>query len=286
MKKMVYLLLVISMFFMLGASPAGGTPNVVVLKASQVTSALDIEHAIDTATNNGTRRGMVMLDSSEGDFVYTGEDRSINIYYSNFVLRSLNKAVLANCGDGVFFDDKVANRVVIRGITFNCDGVGVNAWGPGTHKGVMLRRNVFNTKSFAIEAQHAERWMILGNRAKSEAQVIHLLETTGAMMVNNQLEGFIGVFLEKSNHNKLINNRITATWQGVLLGLDTASNRVLGNKIVDVQQSGISFEGGSTFTSAIANRIKCATGFTCVIVNIDNPPLSPTNRIKANRFIK
>lgn len=157
MKKTVYLFLVISMFFMLGASPAGGAPNVVVLKSSQVTSALDIEHAIDTATSNGTRRGIVTLDASEGDFVYTGADRSINIYYSNFVLRSLNKAVLSNCGDGVFFDDTVANRVTIQGITFNCEGLGVSAAGAGTHARVTVRRNVFNTQSFAIEAQHADR---------------------------------------------------------------------------------------------------------------------------------
>jgi hypothetical protein len=79
MKKFA-IFLIIAALFTLGNAPQGKTAAEVVLNASQVTSARDIEMAIDTATANGTRPGIVTLDGSQGKFIYTGDDRSINLY--------------------------------------------------------------------------------------------------------------------------------------------------------------------------------------------------------------
>jgi len=75
----------------LAAEAKGPTRGVkeVVLTASQVASARDIEEAIDQATDYGTHPGIVTLDAREGDFFYTEPDRSINIYCAGVTLRSL-----------------------------------------------------------------------------------------------------------------------------------------------------------------------------------------------------
>jgi len=116
-------------------------PDTVIVTAAQVDGANDIEYFIEIATDNGTRPGTVILDSSEGPFVYTDEDRSINIYYSNVTLRSENGALIANCADGIFFDNFTTESVTIEGISFVCDQVGVSIpW--GQHSKVSIKNNI------------------------------------------------------------------------------------------------------------------------------------------------
>jgi parallel beta-helix repeat protein len=79
---------------------------------------------------------------------------------------------------------------------------------------------------------------------------------------------------------------IMDVWQGVLIGWGSSDNRVVNNKIYLVQQSGISFEGGNEYNRVLANKINCQPDVECMIVNIDNPPLSTTNKIKGNKFIR
>ena len=121
MKKLAFLL-IIAALVSLGNAPLGKPGAEVTLDASQVTSASDIEQAIETATAYGTRPGTVILDGSQGKFEYDGADRSINLYYSNITLRGVNKATIGNCDDGVFFDDFTVNNIVIEGIGFACLG--------------------------------------------------------------------------------------------------------------------------------------------------------------------
>jgi hypothetical protein len=139
-------LLIIAMLVTLGNVQMSKAPPEVILNASQVTSARDIEMAIDLATNYGTRPGIVTLDGNKGKFEYTGDDRSINIYYSNITLRSFNWATIGNCDDGVFFDDTIANNIVIEGIELVCLG-GHSVYAPylGQHHYVTLRNNYFES---------------------------------------------------------------------------------------------------------------------------------------------
>lgn len=285
--KKIALLLSIAMLVTLGNAPMRGSSAEVVLNASQVASAADIEAAIETATNNGTQPGIVTLDSSAGDFTYTGDDRSINIYHSNITLRSKNGAVITNCGDGVFFDDTVTNNVIIEGIRFIGENGVIAAF--GTHRNVTIRDNVFIANSYAIGAQGADGWVITGNHAEGNATVIQLLESTETRIADNSLVGSspgLGIFLEKSGGNTVSHNLIVNGWQGVLLGWGSSGNRVVNNTILLVQQSGISFEGDNEYNSVLANKVSCQPNTECQVVNVGNPPLSPTNKVRGNRFIR
>lgn len=285
--KKIALLLTTAMLLMLGNAPMAKPGAEITLDASQVVSAVDIEQAIEAATGSGTHPGTVTLDSVKGEFFYTADDRSINIFHSNVTLRSKNKAVIANCGDGVFFDDTVADNIVIEGIEFRCEGSGVAArWG-GVHRNVTVRNNTFKTVAFAIEARDAAGWNITGNHAVSEGIAIHLIQTSNARVTNNgHLEGTIGVFLETSTDVIVSRNTILNGWQGVLIGWGSSDNFVNNNRILSVQQSGISFEGNNEYNTVLANKVSCKPGAQCRIVNLDNPPLSRTNKIRGNKLVK
>lgn len=287
--KKIALLLSIAMLFTLGNTPMGGAISEITLNADQVTSASDIESAIETATNNGTQTGIVTLDSSQGDFVYTADDRSINIYYSNITLRSRNNARIANCGDGVYFDDFITNNIVVEGIRFDCENSGINAWGDGTHGNVTVRNNVFNTDGKAIEAQGADGWVIIGNHAVSGSTVIHLLDTSEAVIANNALIGPIqgfGIYLERSTGNTVRQNMIVNGFQGIIIGRDSSGNRVIENRIYLVGESGILFQGNNEYNSVLANKVSCQPNTECMTVNVEKPPLSTTNKVRGNRLVR
>lgn len=286
MKKFA-LFLCVAMLFTLGNAPMEKKTGEVTLDASRVTSAMDIEQAIDIATANGTRPGIVTLDSSAGEFAYTADDRSINIHHSNITLRSKNGAVIKNCGDGIFFDDLVADNIVIEGIRFIGENGIIAAF--GTHRNVTVRNNVFIANSYAIGATRAEGWTITGNFAVANATVIQLLESAETRIANNSLIGSspgLGIFLEKSNWNTVDHNMIVNGWQGVLIGWGSSGNRVVNNSIHLIEQSGISFEGNNERNSILANKVSCQPNIECQIVSMGNPPLSRTNKVQGNKFMR
>lgn len=285
--KKIALFLLGAMLITLGNAPMRGSSPEVVLTASQVASAVEIEMAIDAATDNGQRPGIVTLDSSAGDFTYTGDDRSINIRHSNVTLQSKNGAMITNCGDGVFFDDAVTNNVVIEGIRFVGENGIIAAF--GTHRNVTIKDNVIIANSYAIGARGADGWVITGNHAAGNATVIQLSEAAETRIADNSLVGSspgLGIFLEKSNGNTISHNMIVNGWQGILIGWGSSGNRAVNNTILLVQQSGISFEGDNEYNSVLANKVSCQPNTECQVVNVGDPPLSPTNKVHGNRYIR
>lgn len=133
----------------------------VVLSADQVSGAPDIEYAINIATNYGTQPGIVTLDASAGDFVFTDIDRSINIFVPNFTLRSENGAVIQNCADGIYFDALPADGVTVEGITFHCDGSGViDVY---EHQDIVIRDNTIYAASYIVRIDYGNNWQLLNN---------------------------------------------------------------------------------------------------------------------------
>jgi len=287
MRKLTYLL-VIAALFTLGNVPPAMAANEVILDASQVTSALDIEHAIDAATAYGTRPGVVTLDSSQGKFEYTGDDRSINLYYSDITLRSLNGGTIGNCDDGVFFDDLIANNVVIQGVRFVClEGHAVSAPFLTQHHYAILRDNYFETGTApAINILQGDYWTITGNEILSLGTGIYLNETGGTIIRNNTIRANVGVELYNSGYDNMVSkNSITAFWQGVVLSGKTLRNMITGNRLYQVQDSGIVFADIVAWNRVTSNRIVCWPEVECTAVTAD--PLNyEQNRITGNRIVK
>jgi hypothetical protein len=287
MKKLTYLF-VIAMLVTLGNAPMSKATPEIILDASQVTSARDIEMAIDFVTDYGSHPGIVTLDSSKGKFEYTGDDHSINIYYSNITLRSLNGATFGNCDDGVFFDDTTANNIVIEGIGFFCLG-GHSIYAPflGQHHYVIVRNNYFVTGIYpAIDILQGDYWTITGNQILSLGNAIYLNETGGTLIRNNEIQGNIGVVLYNSGYdNKVANNKITAWWQGVLISGKTLGNIVTANKIYRVQDFGIYFADIVAGNRVTANQITCWPGVACQAVYAE-PINYEQNKIVGNKLVK
>lgn len=208
MKKCVLVVLsLLALLFLAGMV----TPDTVIVTAMQVDGANDIEYFIELATNNGTRPGTVILDASEGPFVYTDEDRSINIYYSNVTLRSENGALIANCADGVFFDNFSTERVTIEGIAFVCNQVGVSIpW--GQHSKVSIKNNII-VGFIGVLLNQIQGNQVVGNYISAEWQ---------------------GVLLTYGTHeNNVIGNTITLVQNaGIALEGNNTGNKVHGNKVV------------------------------------------------------
>ena len=281
--KRITVFLIAAMIFTLGANPMNTKQNEIILTASQVASAVDIEHAIDTATNYGTRPGIVTLNSSQGDFVYTGDDRSINIYLSNIVLRSKNGAVIKNCGDGVFFDAVPADHVTVQGITFQCEGSGIT--GGSGHEQVVIRDNTFHVSAYAVGLEDGWNWTITKNRGTTELYAVFVIRSEDIVVGRNQLTGNVGVALDNSTDVQVLSNTINAIWHGVLLDTGSSFNRVISNKIMSTQYSGITFEGKTTYNRVLENQVKCTDGYTCELIKVEVPPLSPTNKIEGNKLV-
>lgn len=287
MKTQIFLL-VIAMLLTMGNAPMHPVVHEVVLDASQVASAADIEMAIEIATNYGTQPGIVTLDSSQGEFIYTADDRSINFYFSDITLRSLNQATIGNCADGVFFDDLTANNVVIEGISFVCpEGHGIYAPYLAPHQHASIRNNTFETGPYpAIEILQADFWTITGNHIQSLGTAIYLNETGGTIIRNNHIEGYLGVVLFNSGYDNVVrNNNITAAWQGVLLTGKTLGNRITANKISRVQDVGIYFGDIVAGNHVTANKVACWPGFVCQAVYAESINYQQ-NKILGNRVVR
>jgi parallel beta-helix repeat protein len=70
------------------------------------------------------------------------------------------------------------------------------------------------------------------------------------------------------------------------LGWDISNAFVSGNTIHGVREGGIRFSGRNEYNRVTGNRVACADGVECVLIDIENPPLSKTNRVSGNHFIK
>jgi nitrous oxidase accessory protein NosD len=287
MNKFTYLLVIV-MLFTLGFAPMNRTASEVVLDASQVTSARDIEMAIDAATAYGAHPGIVTLDGSKGKFEYTGDDRSINIYYSNITIRSFNWATIGNCDDGVFFDDLTANNIIIEGVEFVClNGHAVYAPFLSQHHHVILRNNYFESGFYpAIAILQGDYWIITGNQILSLGTGVYLNETGGTLIRNNIIRANVGVELYNSGYdNKLTNNEITGWWQGVVLSGKTLGNTISANKFDHIQDAGIVFTDIVAGNRVTGNKIACWTGIPCAAVTAD-PVNYEQNKIAGNKIVK
>lgn len=262
------------------ACSASIAKNVITLTAGQVDSADDIEAAIISATAKGTRPGTVILDGRNGTFVFSGVDRSLNIFVSNLVLRGVNQAVIENCNDGLFFDDFPLKHILIEGIAFLCTGDGVEA--SGAFRDVTLRNNMFQAGNNGIgTGGSSSGWLITDNLIQAGWDGIRMTGAEKVVITNNHLSGNIGIGLLQCSQFQVRRNAIQAAYQGVLLGQESWKNMVQANTILGVSAAGIALEPGVTGNWILANRVMCAPGVSCLTVDA-LPAVAEMNKIAGN----
>lgn len=285
MKAVLVVLLLALLPLLTGAAPV---PREVVLTARDVTSAVDIEEAIRTATGDGTRPGIVTLDASDGPFTYYADaDKTINLFFSDVILRSLNGATITNCDDGVFFDDFPLHDVTVMGIAFHCAGSGVLAgWSHYECRNIAIEGNVFEVQNFGIGIALGREVRIARNVVTGAgADAINLYRPTGVRVHGNDLQGLEGVFLDGSRDSQITKNRIEAWEPGIILVEESDDNKVNGNQIAGVRAAGVVLEGGSSGNKVHGNQVACAAGATCVAVQA-SPEVWDANRISGNMLVE
>lgn len=252
------------------AGPAqAGVPSTVTLTAEDVSTAGDIEVAIQQATQWGSRPGTVILDGSQGPFVYTlaeGNDYTVNIFHSNISLVGSNGAVLSNT-QGIFFDDLPADHILIKNLTMYCETDCIVSW--GNHWDVQIQNVTLYASGIGIQVAQTDGWSILRSTIQGGWTAVHVLEASNVSIVGNQLSGFIPVILMNAHNNQVKLNTLAGSYQGVLLTAPSSYNRVIANSISGVEQSGVSLEDGTFGNRVIDNVVSCAPGVECLTVSAD-----------------
>ena len=282
MKLATGILILVLLFFPFQKASAESLKDITVtLTAGEVDSADDIEAAIIQATENGTRPGTVILDGQNGAFLFTGDDRSLNIFVSSLILRGMNKVIIVNCDDGLFFDDFPLQNILIEGITFLCTGDGMEA--TGTFQDVTLSNNIFMVRNNGIGmAGNSTGWLVERNLIQAGWDGIRITGAENVVITNNYISGNIGIGLMSCSEMKVRRNTIQAVYQGVLLGQESWENMVHANAILGVSFAGISLEPGVVDNRIIANRVTCAPEMTCLTVEA-LPEVAESNKIAGNK---
>jgi len=282
MKKLVCLFLLVLLLIPLQTVSANGrSENSIRLYADQVTGANDIEAAILQVTADGKRAGTVILDGWHGPFVFSGDDRSINIFVSNLKIRGVNQAILQNCADGLFFDNFPIHDILVENITFLCEADGVVA--PGSFLNVTLRKNVFQASNFGIGVGGASSgWVITDNQIQADNGIL-LEGVSNSSIANNRITAINAVMLVKTSGSMVRNNDLQAADLGISLEQGAWQNQIQANLIRGVSQSGIHLELGVHDNLVVGNKVRCGPGLTCLVIDASAETLE-VNKIEGNRF--
>lgn len=242
-------------------------PNAVTLIAGQVTSAIEIEAAINEATARGTRAGTVIMDGSGGPFVLRGADRTINIFVSNLSLIGVNQAVVKDCDGGLFFDDFPTENILVEGIEFYCTGNGVVT--SSGIKTVVLRNNVFRTSLAPLSLGGAiSDWLITLNRLETSGG--DGIEISGArnqiVIVNNHVTSIDGITMRDCSGIQVRKNLMHLHYDGIVLAQGATRNLVERNTLLGIYRWGIFLVKGVEGNQILNNTVFCRSNVECLTV--------------------
>jgi hypothetical protein len=256
--------------------PEPVTPTVeLTLTALAVSSAADIENAARDVTAGGTRPGILYLDGADGPFVYEGDDRTINIFYTNLKFIGKNQASFPNADDGFFFDDVYINNIHIENLFMVCKGSAVT--GAGRPQNVEVRSSTFQTGGPALIIQQGQGVQILGNTISADQLGVQILGGSAIFTSYNQISAPEGIRLEGVQQSAAAYNTIDAG-QGITLLGEASTNQIFQNVMFNVQRAGIALQPGTKENHVRDNRVACAREADCQTV--DDP--AEGNDVRSN----
>jgi hypothetical protein len=236
----------------------------VVLTPADVVNGIEINAAIDTATQHGTEPGKVVFDGQHTGFSCAiNEDSPENnkltfIQYSNLQLVGINGA---DTGDGicnVVFADAPLENILIEGLkiaSFIEEGTGISARGLSVRKNVTIRKNDISG-AMALQAFNAVDWKIYSNTmGRSRDLVVSLVGMQDSEIIGNTISGFPGILMSSSETQ------------------DTTGNRLIANRFSDSQ--GITLRGAASRNIVALNTGECPV----VVLEAD----TTQNRVLFNR---
>lgn len=282
----IYLFLNVLLILFVGpgfaSSDRASASGIVRLTAADVASAGDIEAAIHQATEWGTHPGTVILDGSQGPFVYKiadGNDYTINIFYSNVALIGKNKAVFTN-SEGIFFDELPADHIRIQNLTMYCTTDCIISW--GTHRDVRIQNVTLFAGGLGIQVAQTQNWSIRNSRITADGSAVQVMDAQSIKITHNRLTAYIPVMLHNTTKCQVAQNDLKGQWQGVLLTSPSSANMVNRNRIKGVESSGIALEPGTFENMIIRNQVSCAPGLDCLTVDADEQTLA-VNHVVGNQ---
>jgi parallel beta-helix repeat protein len=258
------------------------SPNSVTLTADQVHGASNIEAAINNVTDHGSRPGTVILDGQEGPFVYTLDDRSLNIFVSNLTLVGINEAVIKECDDGLFFDFDLEN-ILVEGIEFNCEGHGV--WTDNAITNVVLRNNIFRTGLAPLSLNgHPSDWLITLNLLEAPGDGIQISGAKNIKIVNNHItnRGGTGITLQGSSDVQMRKNILHAAYDGIKLFQGATRNLIERNTLLGISHWGIFLASDIVGNQVLHNTVICKRDTGCPTVYAPDEAAT-MNTIEGNR---
>lgn len=235
--------------------------GVITLYAEDVTSAADIENAMIKVTKDGARPGKVILDGKHGPFVYTAEDRSINIFTSNATFRGINNAMFTNCADGFFFDDLPSNNVRIEGLTMRCENSFVV--GGINKRNITIQRNTALTPNVSISVNQGEDWVITNNTLETQTDCLILFQGKDIVVSNNEIRGYRGLVLQGTAQSHLYANTVSAVFQGISIEGEARKNQIKDNVVLGVSRAGVNLDPTVANNHISRNTVVCLWGADC-----------------------
>lgn len=200
----------------------------VVLTSNDAITGVEINAAIDTATNFGQEPGKVVFDGQGRGFSCGVHEDNPDvskltfIQYSNLQLVGINGA---NRGAGicnVVIADAPLENILIDGLkiaNFIEEGIGISAAGFTPRKNVTIRNNDI-TGAAAIQANNPVGWKIYNNTVgRSRDWVIGLFGAQDSEVSGNTIDGQPGIFLHASPTQDATGNRIIANRFSVGVGV-------------------------------------------------------------------
>jgi nitrous oxidase accessory protein NosD len=189
--------------------------------------------------------------------------------------------VIKNCEGAINFDALPASNVTIEGIRFLCSGDGISS-SDYPNAGIRIVKNEIYVQGIGLDLGSLNNATIADNKITGKVGV-RLDESSSALKVShNQIDAVsIGIAVQGSDWNQVVENRIAAGWQGILLSGEADFNQVLANKISRVEQSGVALDGDPFGNQIFGNKVVCSIGAECKAVDAQME-LIEQNHIKGN----